>query len=244
MVQIPDYLREIAKISKVKNETLSMNIKCTCGFDNSMILMNVKRKNILTKEEELLINESDRWYRRNYYPVIEFPFCAALYDYQKEKYHEIIIYDCREVIDKFDKERDKKSIKHYYKVPYGQSPLRIKERNQMDPFDDTLIITCKCGKCGKQFILFDNRIHGNDAADFDNAKFIDYEFKEKILIKNPGKFYQLSVSIKNYWNFDDVDTNRNPGLIVDDYSNMFSYIKIKATDESKKNYTVFSEELG
>ena len=93
-------------------------------------------------------------------------------------------------------------------------------------------------------MLFDNRIHGCDSADFDLNEMLDYEFTEKVFNKNIGNSYNVEISIKNYWDFDDVDSNGNEGLTEDDYSILFNYISIKAINDENKKIKVFSEDLG
>ena len=93
-------------------------------------------------------------------------------------------------------------------------------------------------------MLFDNRIHGCDSADFDLNEMLDYEFTEKVFNKNIGNSYKVEISIKNYWDFDDVDSNGNEGLTEDDYSILFNYKSIKAINDENKKIKVFSEDLG
>ncbi|MCM1514401.1 MAG: hypothetical protein NC090_05370 [Anaeroplasma bactoclasticum] len=73
---------------------------------------------------------------------------------------------------------------------------------------------------------------------------INYEFIEKVFNKNRGKSYKVEILIKNYWDFDDVESNGNEGLTEDDYSILFGYISIKAINEDNKKIKVYSEELG
>lgn len=102
----------------------------------------------------------------------------------------------------------------------------------------------KCIKCGKEHILFDSRIHGCDSADFDFIEILDYEFTEKMFNKNKGKLYKVEISIKNYWDFEDIESNGNEGLTEEDYSVLYNYISIKAINEENKKIKVYSEELG
>ena len=73
---------------------------------------------------------------------------------------------------------------------------------------------------------------------------LDYEFTEKVFNKNKGKSYKVEISIKNYWDFEDIESNGNEGLTEEDYSVSYNYISIKAINEENKRIKVYSEELG
>ena len=245
MIPIPKYLKNIATKIKEKNENLTMHINCECGNDNFLFLKNIPKKVILTDEQRRLIKASEKWWWDEYYPYIESPNRAAFYEYPELGYREIFIYNERGIEDrKFDKVIDKERIVRYFKLNYGEFPLDNKEINQLNPIDYTTIIKVKCSKCGKEYMLFDNRIHGCDSADFDLNEMLDYEFTEKIFNKNIGNSYKMEISIKNYWDFNDVDSNGNEGLTEDDYSILFNYISIKAINGENKKIKVFSEDLG
>lgn len=244
MIPVPEYLREIATKVKEKNESLTMHICCQCGCDDFIFLKNITKKAILSDEQKKLIKASEKWWRTEYYPFIQTPNRAVFYEYPEFGYREIFIYDERGIKNKkFDKEIDKEKIVRYFKLNYGEYPLDQKEINNINPTDYTVIIKAKCSKCSKEHLLFDNRIHGCDSADFENREMQDYEFAEKVFDKRKGKSYKAEISIKNYWDFDDVASNGNEGFTSDDYSVLFGYISIKAIDNNRK-IKVYSEELG
>ncbi|MCM1260420.1 MAG: hypothetical protein NC182_05755 [Prevotella sp.] len=245
MIPIPKHLKKIATKIKEKNESLTMHICCQCGCDDFVFLKNISKKTVLTNEQKKLIKASEKWWWTEYYPLIGAPNRAVFYEYPELGYKEIFIYNERETENrKFDKEIDKERIVRYFKLNYGEFPLDQKEINQINPIDYTTIIKVKCSKCGKEHLLFDNRIHGCDSADFDLNKRVNYEFIEKVFNKNIGKSYKVEILIKNYWDFDDVESNGNEGLTEDDYSILFGYISIKAINEDNKKIKVYSEELG
>lgn len=244
MILIPKYLRCIATKIKENNERLTMSICCDCGNDNFILFKNIPKKAILSNDKKRLIKKSEKWWHDEYDSYIEWPICGAFYEYPELGYREVFVYNKRGIEDrKFDKELDKNRVVKYFKLKYGEFPLSIKEINEMNPKDYTIIIYAKCSKCGKKHLLFDSRIHGCDAVEFSLNEILDYEFKEKVFNKNVGKSYKIEISIKNYWGFDDIESNGNDGLTIDDYSILFNHIAIKAIDEEKK-IKVYSEELG
>lgn len=245
MIPIPKYLKTIAIKVKEKNENLAMHIHCECGCDDFILLKNIAKKAVLTKEQRKILNESKRWYWKEWYPLLAYPNSAAYYYYPELGYREMIIYNCKGIEKrKFDKELDKDRILHYYKINFGDIPLSLEEQNKLNPIDYTTIIKVKCVKCGREHILFDNRFHGCDSADFDKKELIDYDFAEKVFNKNKGKSYKAEIAIKNFWDFEDIESNGNEGLTEDDYSELFGYISIRAIDENNKKIKVHSEELG
>lgn len=245
MIPIPKYLRNIATKIKEKNENLTMHINCECGNDNFLFLKNIPKKAILTAEQKRLVKASDKWYWEEFYPLLYSPNCAAYYDYPELGYREMIVYNNKGIEKrKFDKEIDKDRILYYYKINYGEFPLSIEEQNKINPIDYTVIIKVKCIKCGKEHILFDSRIHGCASADFDFKEMLDYEFTEKVFNKKKGKSYKVEISIKNYWDFEDIESNGNEGLTEEDYSVLYNYISIKAINGENKKIKVYSEDLG
>lgn len=246
MIPIPKYLRDIATKTKEKNENLTMNITCTCGCNNFIVFKNIPHKANITKEQRKLVNRSNRWYMNVWYNLFGGGILrAAYYDYKEQGYREMIVYDSSALEGReFDKELDKDKIVHYFKINAGEFPLSYKEMEEIDPRDDNVIIKARCAQCSKEYVLFDNRIYGCDSADFENKELEEYEFKERVLNKNEGKSYRIEISLKNYWDFDDVKSNGNEGFTADDYSNLFNYINIKAIDECNKKIKIYSEELG
>lgn len=67
---------------------------------------------------------------------------------------------------------------------------------------------------------------------------------KKVFNKNKGKLYKVEISIKNYWDFEDIESNGNEVLTEEDYSVLYNYISIKAINEEYKKIKIYSEELG
>lgn len=244
MILIPKHLRNIASINREKDENLTLDIKCPCGCNKFIIYKNILTKPILEKDVKNKIRKSWEWYDKVLDPLITNLYSAAYYNFPEEGYREIIVYDSRNMYTKFDKEKDKSRIIKCFKINDGEVPLDIKEINRLQPYDDTIIIKITCQDCNKEYILFDNRIHGNDVADFNNDELKEYDFREKVINKKKGHSYKIRVFIKNYWDFENLEINGNEGLSFDDYSDMFGYIKIQAIDDNEKKYIIYSEELG
>lgn len=246
---VPKYLRNIVKIKENKDDNCTLDICCNCGCKQFFIYKNIKQKQKISKENRRKIKETDKWDEEVFSPLITNyngvgPMNAAHYvDYPKEKYREIIIYDCKGLENKFDPVKDKNRIIKIFKINYGEVPLSINEIKEIASYDYTKIIKVKCSRCKKEYILFDNRIHGCDAKDFTDIEFKEYEFREITVKGEIGKAHQINVYIENYWG-DEYLLDLNEGLTIDDYSNMYNYIKIQLINENNKKITILSEELG
>lgn len=241
-IPIPEYLVTIAEIEEQKKEKLTMGIKCTCGCKRFFILKNSKIST-LTKEDKKKMNNSLTWYEKNLYPMIINTSCKFVRT-SDETYHEIIVYDSSKLAGSaFDISKDSSQIVKSYKFKHGEVPLSFDEIRKLDPYDDTVIIKAVCVDCGNEYILFDSRIHGNDAADFIEDMTTKYAFKRKHIKNSEDDASEICITIKNYWDFDDIESNGNEGLTFSDYSNMFGYIKIQAKNNDTKQL-IYSAELG
>jgi hypothetical protein len=119
--------------------------------------------------------------------------------------------------------------------------LNLGEYLKLCPTDYNIIYKCKCSNCDNEYLLFDSRLHGNDAVE-DKAELNEYEYKLK---KVDGNFEpkKIRITIRNDWDFDDVESNGNPDIATNDYADMISSIRIDAISEGKK-VKVYNEELG
>ena len=91
--------------------------------------------------------------------------------------------------------------------------------------------------------MFDNRIHGCDAADFVTEKLEQYEYKKIKIGSTNENAYQINVYIENYFDSENV-IDYDKKLEQIDYSNMFNFIKIQIINSKNKKIKIFSDELG
>ena len=248
MISTPKHLKGISELVECKSERLTVKIKCHCGSSDFWVLKNIP----VPKGDNKLIQATKQWHDEN---KLIFPYSEEEKKQFNEKYYHFRI--------------EKNAEGWYHKVyrpnDYNQGkpiegaiPLKVwffkKDEIPLCPSDVRLHVTdsnvifkVKCASCAEEYLLFDNRIHGNDAADFlpeilDELE--EYDFKQKQIKAADGKPTEIHVTIRNPWDFDDVSLNGNEGLTADDYSNMFGHIIIKAYIEGKKPVTIYSEELG
>ena len=158
----------------------------------------------------------------------------------------IILYDNQDDADKaWNGEKVNSKILEYFRIPKGEVPLSMEEISEIEGADYTIIIKAVCTKCKKEHLIFDSRIHGNDAADFKSDKPLqEYKFRPFKINGATDVPAQIQVSIKNYWNLADIESNGNPGLTADDYSEMFNQIKIEAIVNEAKPKVIINEDLG
>ncbi len=244
MIPIPNYLKEIAEVIKQNKETLTMNVKCRCGWQKFDVYKNVTRKTKISKENRKKIKDSLKWYDNVLDPLITNAYRAAYIDYDNEGYREIIIYNSRENLSyNFDKEKYKSLIIKTFLIKNGEVPLKWNEIDSIQDINLPVVIKLKCNSCGQEYLIFDNRIHGNDAADFSTNNFKKMDFELKKVKKEEMRFVNITITIKNYWDFEEIALNGNEKLTFDDYSNMFSSIKIKAF-KNNCSFLIHSEDLG
>lgn len=245
MIPIPKHLKEIAEVSNQKNESLVLRIICSCGCNKFQVLKNLKKKIEISKEEKKRIRDSLKWYEEVLYPMVtNSPLKAAYLGYDKDDFREIVIYSSSDnSLAKFNKNTDVSKVVKSFRIKKGDIPLDWSEINSLQPIDEALILKVVCDSCRKEYILFDNRIHGNDVADFEQNNFDDYDFREIKIKGTDGKATEIFVTIKNYWDFENLSEYGNEELTLDDYSNMFGHIKVQANINGKK-VLVYSEELG
>lgn len=246
---IPKYLKNIVIVEKLEQYSGSFKIKCICGCDKFILYKNIKKRPKISKENQKKIRETEMWKDKVFSPLVtNYGDCrksqaAAFIDHPKENYREIVIYDCTDLITKFDLIKDKDRIVKIFKVNYGEVPLSVAEINAIKKYDFNTIIKAKCSLCNKEHTLYDSRIHGCDAIDFNNFELEEYDFKEMKIKGETGIAYNVTIDIKNFWDDNEKIDFTNDNINVD-FSNMINYIKIQVTNESTYKKTVFSEELG
>jgi len=109
----------------------------------------------------------------------------------------------------------------------------------------TNIIKIKCAKCGKEYIAFDNRIHGYNAFIDERESSIDTEteFEQKTFKRSKDNVFEIEIHVINQLSFEEFCEN-NDGCNAEDYSNAFGDITIYARikDVRDKKVMIFSEE--
>lgn len=232
MIPVPDYLREIAVVEHQKDETLTMRVVCPCGGRLFTVYKNVPKKASISKENAQKLKETKKWYREHAYGL---PDLISV-----EETVDTIVVTRR---GSADGSTSKGRHKEVYRLKPGEVPLSFAEQIELSPTDYTVVLKAQCSACGSTHLLFDSRVHGNDAADFTPEVLEEYAFRQKKL-GGSLEAAALSVTVKNDWDFDDIAGNGNPGLTENDYARMFGYIKVQAVTQAGKSVTVYAEDLG
>ena len=251
-IEIPRYLRGVAEVTKSKAENLTVALLCPCGCRTFSLLKNVPKKSIF---DQALYDANNEWYRmleRDYPLSPKDRYCKSRNYFFIKKFFEkngwyLRIYKAKDLHVNNYNHAETPAIKEFffsYNRPSDELPVNpLDLRLDVDGGDDTMIYKAVCPACGAEHMLFDSRLHGNDAADFKPEQLDEYSFKPRKIAGSDAPV-QIMIAVKNFWDFDDIEGNGNEGLTADDYSEMFGYIKIKATTSDAKIVTVYSAELG
>lgn len=226
MILTPKYLRGYAEPLENKGKRLAVKIKCVCKCDKFLVLKNIPKKSF----DKDLFYENDNWYKtieRGYpFPPDDNYRMSEHYFWQKKFFEQdgwyLRIYRAKDLHENKYDHANTVPIKEFffnYDRPNDELPINPHDP-RLQESDYTVIIKAVCANCGKEYLLFDNRTHGNDAADFEPEKLDEYAFKKK-KIGNADEPVELLMAIKNFWDFDDIESNGNEGLTADDYSEMY-----------------------
>lgn len=139
--------------------------------------------------------------------------------------------------------RDEDGTLHYWKLytPLGlKGPKKEVFIPEAPPFAFIEAIKILCSSCGKEYLLFDNRIHGYDGLFSENqAEKLAYHlsFREKCQTA-----VTISVKIENDLTLEEF--RENSGLDADEvaYSNGFGRIGIYVTNSKGKTKKLFDYE--
>lgn len=119
--------------------------------------------------------------------------------------------------------------------------------NTMPKYTDTKIVKIKCKSCSKEYIIFDNRIHGyNSSIDNENST-ITYDnitFSQKRIKNSNNGAVKIIIKYENSENYEDY-VKLNEIISKEKYSELFHYIAIYAFQEQNyksKKLLLFSEE--
>ncbi|MDR2090325.1 MAG: hypothetical protein LBP62_01525 [Clostridiales bacterium] len=228
-VPIPQYLRQIGVFRSAKDENLTFSIRCTCGGETFTLLKNVPKKAKLSKEDREKVSATKKWEREFYKRIAGLPFRCSISDQCLEDGGRKITVSRRS---------KNGGIYETHTFKKGGIPLGFNEMNALCPEDYTVIIKAVCDRCKKEHLIFDSRVHGCDAAENDKKDLEEYLFKTR------NERVTVEISIKNYWDFEDVEGNGNEGFTAGGYSDMFNYISIRAVTADGKKLNVHRDELG
>jgi ribosomal protein L33 len=118
--------------------------------------------------------------------------------------------------------------------------------NDMPRYFDTNIIKLVCNNCGKEHIIFDNRIHGYDAyvEKRNNVSYEGIEFKQKTFKGSNNNLVAIEIKIDNDITFEEFCDQEGKEVTTEEYTNAFSNIIIYGNiiDLNNKRVTIFSEE--
>ena len=211
----PTHLDNISKITSRNNYAIFLDILCECGGDEFEVI-----KNDRDKEKE---KEWDEW------------------AYKREMFwktgRKMMIYSTVPYIDKKDGKMYEYG-KSYFGIRVGKYSLEEKPK-----FTRVVVIKAKCLKCGREYSLFDNRVHGlnsvliNNFADeklvfskYKHFESVTQKFKIEVEIISDYKEEKIAELIKK-------ETNQQT------FSNCFTKINIFGTPvDTSKKILIHSEE--
>lgn len=105
-----------------------------------------------------------------------------------------------------------------------------------DYWYDIKSIYIKCKSCNKEFLLFDNRIHGYNSIQYqgNNLSNLNYSYS--------NEFYsEIKITLYQDVSFDEYKEDTS-NLSYENYLNSYSYIKIIGKCNGKKKKVLVSEE--
>ena len=208
-VPIPNYLKHIAVFDKFKSNWTYFSIKCTCGCDRFEVY-----ESCLNKEEKAL----------------EKPYVDALLEwYGWENKSKCVT-------------KDEDGTFHRWRLYEPSKGLQGKHEEIIIPerpfFSGIVVIKVKCAECGKEHIIFDNRLHGYDGMTGEETKeALEYEphFKRKC-----KDIVSLCIKIENDESFEEFQEDL--GFTEEQYSDAFSWITIYKVNALGKKTQIFDWE--
>ena len=123
----------------------------------------------------------------------------------------------------------------------------IVDKVELRESDHTNAVKIKCTKCGNEYIVFDNRLHGHDAITTEEQKCFtceQMEFEQKTLKKSENNIFGIEIEIIHDIPVEEFTEELNNGsMSIEDYSNAFGSITIYAVlRDLNKKMEIFSEE--
>ena len=140
--------------------------------------------------------------------------------------------------------RDEDGTLHHWKLYEPSKGLKGKHEEILLPdrpyFSGIVVIKIKCADCGKEYLLFDSRIHGYDGMTSEETKeTMEYEPHFRLKCKN---IVSLELKVENNESFEEFNEDCDLGFTQEQYSNSFSWIWIYKIDEKGKKTKIFDYE--
>lgn len=261
MIPIPKHMREFAVQTACEKDKIKCSLKCTCGYENFLLYKNVKPRAALNAAGRERKRISDLWWREFEKTV---PDDCEYFANVSDNSQDIWVFKKADM-EAYEKQTDKMIADGTYtkffahtegmeqelkKLGY-KAVAHIKRKENEPPYEDfykyyetfdtTDVLKVVCSDCGKEYLLFDSRLHGNDAIESEPDD-TQYKFKQKL--PHNVSAPRVSVIITNYWDFDDIASNGNEELTADDYSELFHYISVYAVLPDGKKSAILTRELG
>lgn len=140
--------------------------------------------------------------------------------------------------------RDENGTLHHWILYEPRKGLKGKHEEVFVPecpyFSGIVVIKTKCLKCGKEYLIFDSRIHGYDGmtGEKDQAT-MEYEPHFKLKCKEA---VSLEVKIENDESLEEFRDNTDLGFTEEQYSDAFSWIIIYQINSNGKRTKIFDLE--
>ena len=140
--------------------------------------------------------------------------------------------------------QDEDGTLHHWKLYEPSKGLKGKHEEMFLPdrpyFSGIVVIKIRCPKCGKEYLIFDSRIHGYDGmtSKKDQAT-MEYEPHFKLKCKEA---VALEVKIENDKSLEDFQDNTDLDFTEEQYSDAFSWIIIYRINNNGKKAKIFDWE--
>lgn len=136
---------------------------------------------------------------------------------------------------------DENGTRHFWKL---LSPDKSKKEEVHIPpkplYAGIVVIKAKCENCGREHILFDNRIHGYDGMTSDKTTDV---LAHKLLFKQKSKHsFSITIKLENAPSLEDFNSQLGTNFDENQYSKAFSWIVIYGTNYNGVKKKLFDYE--
>ena len=113
---------------------------------------------------------------------------------------------------------------------------------KIPPFATVISWRAKCSACGKEHLIFDNRIHGYDGIFCSDGKDKEYipQYAQRIFRDKAPR--RIEITTENDPTLEAFRENTGIKCEYDSYSNAFSWISVSVIDEANKKTKLFDIE--